>query len=71
MTTLILTIEGMTCGGCTASIQKVLQGLDGVASISVSLEEKNAVIGFDEEKLSSQAIIDAIEEAGFDVTRTA
>lgn len=67
MTTLNLTIEGMTCGGCSASVQRALQALDGVALMSISHEDGHAVVSFDDTRLSQQHILDAIEEAGFDV----
>lgn len=59
-------IDGMTCSGCTASVQKALQAQAGVLSISVSLEEGLATIGYDEAQVSEQQLLDAIEAAGFD-----
>lgn len=66
MTTLNVTIDGMTCGGCSASVQRALQSLDGVDSISISLEDGCAIIGFDDTRLTPGAILDAIDDAGFD-----
>ncbi|WP_294033282.1 heavy-metal-associated domain-containing protein [uncultured Moraxella sp.] len=68
MTTKTFNISGMTCGGCTASVQKALQAVDGVQSISVSLENQQAVISFDEAIVSVQALSETIEDAGFDVS---
>lgn len=68
MTTKTFNISGMTCGGCAASVQKALQAVDGVQSISVSLENQQAVISFDEAIVSVQALSEAIEDAGFDVS---
>lgn len=68
MTTKTFNISGMTCGGCTASVQKALQAVDGVQSISVSLENQQAVISFDEAIVSVQALSEMIEDAGFDVS---
>lgn len=68
MTTKTFNISGITCGGCTASVQKALQAVDGVQSISVSLENQQAVISFDEAIVSVQALSEAIEDAGFDVS---
>lgn len=59
-------IEGMTCGGCVSSAQKALQAVVGVEAISVSLEDGLAVVAYDESDCDVPAIVEAIEEAGFD-----
>lgn len=59
-------IEGMTCGGCVSSVQKALQAVVGVEAISVSLEDGLAVVAYDESNCDVPAIVEAIEEAGFD-----
>lgn len=37
-------IEGMGCGMCVKKVTAVLEALDGVESVQVSLENNNAVI---------------------------
>lgn len=59
-------IEGMTCGGCVSSVQNALQAVVGVEAISVSLEDGLAVVAYDESNCDVPAIVEAIEEAGFD-----
>ena len=59
-------IEGMTCGGCVSSVQNALQAVVGVEAISVSLEDGLAVVAYDESDCDVPAIVEAIEEAGFD-----
>ena len=66
MTTLTLNIGGMTCGGCVKSVTKVLEALDGVEKAEVSLENANAVITYDADKIEAAALIEAVEDAGFD-----
>lgn len=68
MTTQTFAIHGMTCGGCVKSVQNALAQIDGVNSVHVSLEQNNAVIEFDDSKTNAQALAEAIEDAGFDVT---
>ena len=70
MATVTLNIDGMTCGGCVKSVTKVLNGLDGVRSATVSLENKNAQVEFDEGKIQIAQLVEAVEDAGFDA-RTA
>lgn len=66
MTTLHLSILDMTCGGCTASVQKAVQALDGITSISIDLPSRQAVIGYDEAQIDQDAILQAIDDAGFE-----
>ena len=66
MATVTLNIDGMTCGGCVKSVTKVLTGLDGVRSATVSLENKNAQVEFDEGKIQIAQLVEAVEDAGFD-----
>ena len=40
----IISVEGMTCAHCKASVEKALKKIDGVADAQVSLEEKAAVV---------------------------
>ena len=45
-------IEGMHCTGCSTRLQKVLNNLEGVEEAEVSLEAKQAMIKYDEDKIS-------------------
>ena len=60
-----LTITGMHCGGCVKSVTRVLEELDGVEQVNVSLDGY-ADIQFDESKVSVAQLIETIEDAGFD-----
>lgn len=62
-----LTITGMHCGGCVKSVTRVLEELEGVEQVNVSLEGY-AYIQFDEQKVSVAQLIETIEDAGFDAT---
>jgi copper chaperone len=61
----VLAIEGMTCSGCVGSVTKAIKKVEGVASVAVSLEEKQAVIIASPEGLDQATVIAAVEEAGF------
>lgn len=60
-----LNVEGMTCGACSAMIQKLLSGLDGVQSSSVSLLLKRAEVVFNPTQTNLDDIIEEIEDCGF------
>ncbi len=61
----VIDINGMNCGHCTASAEKALRAVAGVTDVSVSLENKNAVVTHDNADV--EAMKAAIVEAGFTV----
>ncbi|MEN2750400.1 cation transporter [Psychrobacter sp. FBL11] len=66
--TRIIKIDGMTCGGCVASVHTATDSIDGIDTISVDLADNLATVTFDDSKTSAEAIASAIDEAGFDAT---
>ena len=58
--TVMLRVEGMTCGGCTLATRKVLERLDGVTSAGVSYEKKQAVVIYDPAKVTVAQMIAAV-----------
>lgn len=67
METTTLRIEGMTCGGCVASVTRVLKAVAGVAEADVTLQPGSATVTFDAARTNVPALRVAIEDAGFDV----
>ncbi|TCP10167.1 heavy-metal-associated domain-containing protein [Uruburuella suis] len=68
MQTLTLHIDGMTCGGCVKSATNALLAVNGVIDAKVSLENKNAEIRFDSSKTDAAALLEAVEDAGYDAS---
>lgn len=66
--TRIINIDGMTCENCVKSVHNVLSKLEGIESISVSLDNNNATVSFDDAVVSVNDIASAIDDAGFDAT---
>lgn len=66
METTTIKVKGMTCGGCVASVERVLRGLEGVGTVSVSLEKEEAQVEFDSGCVKPEALRAAIEDAGYD-----
>lgn len=56
-------IEGMSCGHCSARVEKALRSLEGVEDVKVSLDEKMAEIKGD---VSLEDVKNVIEETGYD-----
>ena len=62
----MISIEGMMCSHCTGTVEKALAGIDGVKEVSVSLENKNAVVKA-EESVTAEALKKAVTDAGYEV----
>jgi copper chaperone len=62
----VIKVGGMSCQGCVKNITGVLVGLAGVASAEVSLEAGEAKVAFDPQVVARDALVVAIEDAGFD-----
>ncbi len=61
----IIHIEGMSCGGCKASVERVLSAVPGVSGVSVDLAAKTATVNTD--SASDNALSAAVTGAGFTV----
>ena len=64
MTTTI-SIEGMMCAHCQAHVEKALKEVAGVTEVTVSLENKNAVVTGE---ASADVLKQAVVDAGYEVT---
>jgi mercuric ion binding protein len=63
-----LDIQNMTCALCTITIKKALQKVDGVQQVTVDYDSKTAVVIFDPQKTSNDALIKATTDAGYPTT---
>lgn len=62
-----IAVQGMTCGACSASITEALELKAHVIKASVSLVTEEAMI-IHEQELTTDEIIQTIEDCGFDAT---
>ncbi len=58
-------VTGMTCAACAAHVEKAAGAVDGVDSAAVNLMLGTLVCSYDRDKASPQAIIAAVEAAGY------
>ena len=58
-------VTGMTCAACAAHVEKAANSLDGVDSAAVNLMLGTLVCSYDADRISPQAIITAVEAAGY------
>lgn len=70
MTTTTVTVSGMTCQHCVASVTEELQEVDGVQDVQVDLAAggDSPVTITSEGDLDPAAVRGAVEEAGYQVT---
>jgi len=66
MQTAVIKVNGMTCGGCVRSVTRVLQAVQGVDSVNVSLERGEAALTYDPAKADIPQFRKVVEEAGFE-----
>ncbi len=62
-----LTVTGMTCASCSARVEKVVGRLAGVESASVNLATEKLQVRFDESRLSTEAVKQAVAKAGYGI----
>ena len=60
-------IDGMMCNHCKAHVEEALSALPGVTAVSVSLEEKKAVVTADA-ALEDSVLRETVEKAGYTPT---
>lgn len=64
-----VSVSGMTCSHCTRTIAATLQALPGaiVESVQVDLGEQLATMVFQGDNITSDVLVNAIQDAGYDV----
>ena len=66
--TVTLFVPGMTCAACPFTVKKALTRVDGVEKVETNLEEKAAVVSFDDSKTTIGMLINATGNAGYPST---
>ncbi len=65
MSTHTYSVPGMSCGHCRSAIEAEVSAVAGVEAIEVDLDAKTVTVTGD--ALDEQAIVAAIDEAGYEV----
>ncbi len=63
--TVILQVQNMTCDGCALTVQKSLEGVDGVISARATFDPPRAVVQFDPAKVTPAKLTKATGKAGY------
>ena len=64
--TKVISIEGMMCNHCTGTVQKALEAVEGVKTVTMSLEQKNATVELASD-VSDEVLTKAVVDAGYEV----
>lgn len=65
--TVTIRVEGMHCGGCSSSVAKALKATQGVEDAQVSFEKGEAVVKYDDQKVTVAKLREVISGTGFKV----
>jgi copper chaperone CopZ len=63
--TVTIKVEGMKCAKCSASVTKALKATEGVEEAQVSSDKGEAVIKYDDAKLTEAKLREVINSTGF------
>lgn len=58
-------VTGMTCSACSAHVEKSVRKLDGVTSVSVNVLTNSMQVEYNDEALTKEQIVEAVEKAGY------
>jgi copper chaperone CopZ len=61
----VIRVEGMHCKVCSASVTKALKATAGVERVEVSAEKGEAVVQYDDEKVTEARLREVINGTGF------
>ena len=67
MATATLKIQGMTCNHCVMRVAKALKAVPGVQDAKVELQNGEAVVTYDDAKITPEKLSFAIVDAGYKV----
>ncbi|MCS6786598.1 MAG: heavy-metal-associated domain-containing protein [Thiobacillaceae bacterium] len=67
MQELNLKVGGMSCGGCVASVKRLLGAIEGVAEVDVDLAQGRVRVRYDPYRAGPDALKRAIEDGGYQV----
>lgn len=60
-----LSVGGMTCGHCSATVETALRAVDGVVSVHVNLANRIAAIDYDPDRAAAIDLAKVIRTAGY------
>ena len=62
-------VTGMSCAACSAHVEKAVNKVQGVDSVSVNLLANTMVVTYDPAAAGESEIVAAVEKAGYGASR--
>ncbi|MDC3961575.1 heavy-metal-associated domain-containing protein [Polyangium jinanense] len=62
----LLQVDGMSCPSCIRHIDSALRGLGGVEKVDVKLREGTVLVKHDPSSAPTNALVDALGDAGYE-----
>lgn len=69
--TVTLSVTGMNCHGCRTSVERSLKKVDGVSSVSVDLDQAEARVTYDADRVQLDALKASVVQAGYGIAEPA
>ena len=67
MKQITLLVPGISCGHCKSSIEGAVASIDGVARVELSVIKRTVDVEYDPAQLDLAAIVNVIDDQGFEV----
>lgn len=67
-TTTAFEVKGWTCGSCASATRIALKKLDGVQDVKTDPEKKEAIVTYDDSKVTTERMVQAIGRPGYTAT---
>jgi copper chaperone CopZ len=65
VSTVAITVEGMTCPSCSVAVRTALKRQAGVRAARVSTEDKRAVVEYEPATVTPQRLVDVVNGLGY------
>ncbi|WP_300711086.1 copper ion binding protein [uncultured Brachyspira sp.] len=66
MKNVTIKIKGMGCQNCVNAVNEELSSLEGISKVNVSLENACAEVEYDEAKVNTDKMLEAIKELEYE-----
>lgn len=60
-----LEVKGWSCGACASATRIALKKLDGVTEVTTDAQKAEAIVSYDDARLTPQKMIEAVEKIGY------